>query len=53
MQGLRQEPMCRPLALPLTNDTYHTRRDDYSDKYHTRRDKQSTTVRTNNPVPMP
>ena len=40
------------LGPSLANDTYHTRREDYSDKYHTRRETQCTTVRTNNAVPV-
>ena len=44
--------MRRPSALPLTNETYHTRRNDYSDVYHTRRETQCIAVRTSNAVPV-
>ena len=52
VHGLGPAPMRRPLALPLTNETYHTRRDEYSNIYHTRRETQRTAVRTNNAVPV-
>ena len=52
MHSLGPAPMCRALDLPLTSDSSHTRRVEYSDIHHTRWETQCTAVRTNNALPV-
>ena len=53
VNGLGPAPMRRRLALPLTNKTYHTRRDEYSDIYIIRVARHNVLLLpTNNAVPV-